>query len=108
MPNNKAPLACSRLSASKAAVEPLLLYKSPVRWVRASFSGSPAVHIRPQSLGDFFEARRAPRSFEAFLVNVANGQIASTSTAKKKCPRGIGFFSPVTRSIPHTSSPKGP
>jgi hypothetical protein len=79
--------------------------KSTRRYVH---SGSPAVQIRPGPVGDFFESRSAWSSLLTFSLKTGSGQMASTSIARKKCPRGMGLGLPVARSTPQTSSPNGP
>mmetsp|Transcript_2439 Transcript_2439/g.4833 ORF Transcript_2439/g.4833 Transcript_2439/m.4833 type:complete len:260 (+) Transcript_2439:60-839(+) len=80
----------------------------PVLSVRASFSGSPAVHILPGPVGAFLLALSAARNSPVFFLNVSTGQIFSISIARKKWPRGMGLGLPVARSNPQMSSPQGP
>ena len=57
-----------------------------IRWTLASFSGSPAVQMRPGPFGALRLSRNAFRNSPEFFLNVSRGHSFSMSMAKKKCP----------------------
>ena len=77
-----------------------------VRAVRASFSGSPAV-VRPPPSGDFLLAHSVKEVGCVLLECRQRAELLDVDS-EEVVSRGMGFFLPVARSMPHTSSPKGP